>query len=168
MQRVVSQIINNQLTAPTKIPKKVSMVKQEAAPPSMAGVAGMDGMSGGSANGVMGGILGGLGQGAPEVKAAPPKRIAVSAGVIAGNRIGGEEIRYPPIAKAAHIQGTVVLQAMISREGTIQDLRVLSGPPMLQQAAIEAVRTWRYRPYLLNGQPVEVETTITVIFTLSN
>jgi protein TonB len=73
---------------------------------------------------------------------------------------------YPPIAKAARVQGTVVLQAMISKQGTIQDLRVVSGPAMLQGAAMDAVKTWRYRPYLLNNEPVEVETTINVIFTL--
>ena len=73
---------------------------------------------------------------------------------------------YPLIAKATHTQGTVVLQATISRQGTIENLRVTSGPLMLQQAAVDAVRTWRYRPYLLNGDPVEVETTVNVIFTL--
>ena len=115
----------------------------------------------------MGGILGGIGTGpAPVVKAAAPKKIAVSAGVIAGNKIGGVDPRYPPIARAARIQGTVVLQATISKGGTIENLRVLSGPPMLQQAAEEAVRTWRYKPYLLNGDPVEVETQVNVVFTL--
>jgi protein TonB len=141
------------------------MVKEEAQPPSMAGVAGMEGN--GSAGGVMGGILGGIGTGpAPVVKAAAPKKIVVSAGVIAGNKVGGEDIRYPPIARSARIQGTVVLQATISKGGTIENLRVLSGPPMLQQAAIQAVRTWRYKPYLLNGEPVEVETQVNVDFTL--
>ena len=62
--------------------------------------------------------------------------------------------------------GTVVLQATISKTGTIEDLHVVSGPAMLQQAAMDAVRTWRYRPYLLNNEPVEVETTVNVIFTL--
>ncbi len=73
---------------------------------------------------------------------------------------------YPPIAIAAHAQGTVVLAATISKGGTIENLRVVSGPAMLQQAAVDAVRTWRYRPYLLDGQPVEVETTVNVVFTL--
>jgi protein TonB len=71
------------------------------------------------------------------------------------------------LAKAARIQGDVVLKAIIDREGNIQDLQLMSGHPMLAPAAIEAVKQWRYRPYLLNGQPVEVETTITVIFTLT-
>lgn len=73
---------------------------------------------------------------------------------------------YPPIAVASHTEGTVVLQAMISRNGTIENLRVVSGPIVLQQAALNAVQTWRYRPYLLNGDPVEVETTVNVIFKL--
>ena len=73
---------------------------------------------------------------------------------------------YPPIAKANGIQGTVVLQATISRSGTIENLRVVSGPVMLQQAAMDAVKEWRYRPYLLNGEPVEVETTVNVVFKL--
>ena len=74
--------------------------------------------------------------------------------------------QYPAIAKAARIQGIVVLQATISKSGSIQNLRVISGPPMLQQAAMDAVRSWRYKPYLLNGEPVEVETTINVVFNL--
>ena len=73
---------------------------------------------------------------------------------------------YPPIAKAARVSGTVVLQATISKTGTIENLHVVSGPAMLQQAALDAVKSWRYRPYLLNSEPVEVETTVNVIFTL--
>ena len=74
---------------------------------------------------------------------------------------------YPPIAKVTRKEGTVVLQATISANGTIENLRVVSGHPMLQQAALDAVKEWRYRPYLLNGQPIEVETTINVIFKLT-
>ena len=74
---------------------------------------------------------------------------------------------YPPLARAARIQGQVVLQAVISKQGTIENLRVLSGHPMLVPAAIEAVRQWRYRPYILNNEPVEVETQITVNFSLT-
>lgn len=74
---------------------------------------------------------------------------------------------YPPLARSAGVQGPVVLFAVISKAGTIDNLRVVSGHPMLVPAAIEAVRQWRYRPYILNGQPIEVETQITVNFTLS-
>jgi protein TonB len=73
---------------------------------------------------------------------------------------------YPPIAIAARVQGTVVLEATISKRGTIENLHAMSGPQMLVEAALDAVSTWVYRPYLLNGQPVEVETTVNVIFTL--
>lgn len=73
---------------------------------------------------------------------------------------------YPPLAKSARIQGQVLLQAVISKQGVIENLRALSGPPMLVEAAVEAVRQWRYRPYILNGEPIEVETQITVNFSL--
>lgn len=74
---------------------------------------------------------------------------------------------YPPIARQARIQGTVELRAIISKTGTIENLAVVGGHPMLVTSAVEAVRQWRYRPYLLNGEPVEVETEITVNFLLS-
>jgi protein TonB len=75
---------------------------------------------------------------------------------------------YPPLARAARIQGVVELQATISRQGTIEHLQVLQGHPMLVRAAVEAVQRWRYRPYILNGEPMEVETQITVRFSLAN
>ena len=74
---------------------------------------------------------------------------------------------YPPIARAAHVGGTVVLHAIIAKDGSIQQLSVISGPPMLVGAATDAVRQWRYKPYLLNGEPTEVDTTITVNFNLN-
>ena len=74
---------------------------------------------------------------------------------------------YPYPAKVAHVQGSVVLAAMISADGTIKKLQALSGHPMLVPAALDAVSQWRYRPYLLNGEPVDVETSVNVIFTLS-
>jgi len=100
------------------------------------------------------------------VKAAAPKTIKISGGVMVGNLLLKTQPVYPPIAKAARVSGTVVLQASISKTGSIENLKVVSGPAMLQQSAIDAVRQWRYRPYLLNGEPVEVETTVNVIFTL--
>jgi protein TonB len=85
---------------------------------------------------------------------------------MAGNKLSGANPQYPAIARAARVQGTVVLGATISKSGTIENLHVISGPAMLAAAAEEAVRAWRYRPYLLNGRPVEVETTVQVIFNL--
>jgi protein TonB len=73
---------------------------------------------------------------------------------------------YPQIAKTAHVQGTVLLHAVISKDGSVQELQYVSGPPLLMKAAMDAVREWRYQPTLLNGEPVEVETTISVIFSL--
>ncbi len=90
----------------------------------------------------------------------------VSSGVMTGLLINRTAPPYPVIARVAGVQGTVILQATISRSGTIENLRVISGQPMLQQAALDAVKTWRYRPYLLNGQPIEVETTVNVVFSL--
>jgi len=84
-----------------------------------------------------------------------------------GNLIRRVQPEYPALAKQARIQGTVVLRAVINREGAIQDLQVISGHPLLVQAAINAVRQWRYRPYYLNDQPVEVETQVMVNFSLS-
>jgi protein TonB len=85
----------------------------------------------------------------------------------AGDLIHKVQPAYPPLARTARIQGVVVLQAVISKQGTIENLSVLTGHPMLTAAAIEAVRQWRYRPYILNNEPVEVETQITVNFSLA-
>jgi protein TonB len=74
---------------------------------------------------------------------------------------------YPALARSARVQGQVVLQAVISKQGAIENLKVLTGHPLLVPAAIEAVRQWRYRPYVLNNEPVEVETQITVNFSLA-
>jgi TonB family protein len=94
------------------------------------------------------------------------KKIKVDGRVIAGNILVKTRPEYPAVAKAARIQGTVVLQAVISKDGTVESLQVLEGPPLLQQAALDAVKTWKYRPYLLNGEPVAVGTTINVVFAL--
>jgi periplasmic protein TonB len=88
----------------------------------------------------------------------------VSSGVVAGNLLAPIHPDYPQIAKMTHTEGTVVIDAIISRAGNIESARVVSGPPMLQSAALAAVRQARYRPFLLNGQPTEVQTTITINF----
>ena len=84
-----------------------------------------------------------------------------------GNLVLRVQPDYPAIARQARVQGQVVLRAVISREGTIENLQVLSGPPMLVRAAVNAVQQWRYRPYVLNGEPIEVETEVKVNFVLS-
>lgn len=101
---------------------------------------------------------------APPVTVAHPLRLSHMS---EGDLIRKVQPAYPALARSARIQGIVVLQAVISKQGTIENLRLLSGHPMLAPAAIEAVRQWRYRPYILNNEPVEVETQITVNFSLA-
>jgi protein TonB len=103
----------------------------------------------------------------PVVRREHTAPVPVSSFVVEGLLINKTIPVYPFIARASRTEGTVVLAAIISKGGTIENLRVVSGSPMLQEAALDAVKTWRYRPYLLNGEPVEVETTVTVIFRLA-
>jgi len=113
--------------------------------------------------------IGVLGDGhGPVVSVRPAKEqtglLHVSKGVSEGMLLAPIRPVYPVIAKAAHVEGAVVVEAVISRTGTIESLHVVSGPQMLQNAALEAIREARYRPYRLNGEPTDVQTTITVIF----
>jgi|SRR5580700_699931 TonB family protein len=96
----------------------------------------------------------------------PSKPIAVAPGVMAAQKISGPNPIYPPDAKKARVQGEVVLDAVIGKDGKVENLNVVSGPPMLQSSSIEAVRQWIYKPFLLNGDPVEVRTSIHVIYSL--
>jgi periplasmic protein TonB len=125
----------------------------------VGGVVG--GVPGGSAGGVLGGLITST---APPPKVAAPQKLRVSSGVAVGLLINRVEPQYPQMAKIAHVQGDVELQATISKTGLIENLRAVSGHPILIQAAMDAVKQWRYKPYLLNGEPVEIETTITVKF----
>ncbi len=165
-----TEIDRGQLKAPTAIPKKIAMIKEDETP-SMGGVPGgvIGGVPGGQAGGVVGGVLGSIVQSAPTAvpKEATPQRIKVSAGVVQGLLIRRVTPVYPPLAKQARISGTVVLQAVIGKDGSIQNLRAVSGHPMLIPSALEAVKQWRYKPYFLNGEPVEVDTQVTVNFTLA-
>ncbi len=97
-----------------------------------------------------------------------PLRVNISAGVAAGMIQQKTIPEYPANAKAAGVSGTVVLQVLIGKDGRIADLHVIGGPGELQRAAVDAVRTWTYKPYLLNGAPVEVSTTVNVVFALSH
>jgi protein TonB len=116
----------------------------------------------------MGGPDNPFGRGAhPDVRPAGPAPMQhVSSGVMQGMLIDKVIPTYPAVAQATRTSGTVVLQATISQTGTIENLRVVSGPVLLRQAALDAVKEWRYKPYMLNGQPVEVETAVSVEFKL--
>jgi protein TonB len=104
---------------------------------------------------------------APKSDTGPPQRVRVSQGVSTSLLIKKVAPQYPDDAKQARIQGSVVLQALIDKNGDVADLALVSGHPMLAPAAIKAVKQWKYKPYLLNGQPVNVETQIVVRFSLS-
>ncbi len=167
---IQTDIVNGQLRTPTKIPQKVQMIKEdEAPPPVMASTGVVGGVPGGIPGGSMGGVIGGMISSTPVAvpKIATPQRVRVSSGVQSGLLIRKVNPSYPPLARQARIQGVVLLQAEISKEGNIINLQLISGHPMLAPSAIEAVKQWRYKPYLLNGEPVEVETQIQVNFTLA-
>lgn len=170
VKQIQTDIVNGQLRTPTKIPEKVQMIKEEEAPPpAMATTGVVGGVPGGVPGGSMGGVMGSILSSTPVAvpKVATPQRVRVSQGVSAGLLVRKVNPNYPPLARQARIQGQVLLQAEISKDGSIQNLRLISGHPMLAPAAIEAVKQWKYKPYLLNGEPVEVETQVQVNFTLS-
>ena len=96
-----------------------------------------------------------------------PQRVRVSEDIVQGLMLKKVPPVYPPLAKQARIQGTVLLKVTISKSGDVENLQLISGHPMLAPAAIEAVKQWKYKPYLLNGEPVEVETQVQVNFTLA-
>ena len=171
--KVASDFANGQLRTPGRIPAKVQMIKEDDAPPPAAISAGVvGGVPGGIPGGQLGGVIGGILSSTSSVAAVAnltkqtPQRVRVSPGVSKGLLIYRTEPTYPPLARQARIQGVVVLTAVIDKVGNIQNLQVVSGHPMLAPAAIEAVKQWRYKPFLLNGQPLEVETTVTVTFQL--
>jgi protein TonB len=158
-----SELDEGRVTAPGKIPKIIKYVDPGEAP--FAGpVIGNDlgsSVPGGDGPSPFGGRK-------PVTVVHPDLAglVHVPSSLIGGYLIYKSLPSYPVIAKTVGVEGTVVLQATISKVGMIENLRVISGPPMLQQAALDAVKTWRYRPYLLSQQPVEVETTVNVIFKL--
>ena len=165
----VHLIHDGELKAPTVIPKKVNIIKEEEQPPDVGGAMGgvVGGVAGGSASGVLGGIIGGTSGG--NMPPPPPKSnkpLRVGGNVAAANLIRQVTPVYPQIAKTAHVSGTVVLHAIISKDGSIEELTYVSGPPLLMKAAMDAVHQWRYKPTMLNGEPVDVDTTISVVFTL--
>lgn len=167
------------LVQPTEIPDEIAIIKEEDMPPPAATIAGVvGGVPGGTVGGSLGGVIGGIISGQPQVapppppppvkkKKATPKRIRVGGSVQKARLAKKVAPRYPPLARQARIQGVVKLTAIIARDGTVEKLEVGGGHPLLVPAAIEAVKQWRYKPTLLNGEAVEVVTQIDVIFRLS-
>jgi protein TonB len=175
------QFVVGHLTAPVTVPKQVANLKeQEFAPPSEAtGLAGgvPGGVPGGQIGGVIGGIVGSIPSAGPppppsspvqnELKAATPQRIRLGGNLQAANLLHQVTPAYPVLAKAGRVQGTVRLNAVIGKDGMVREITLISGHPLLVQAAMQAARQFIYRPTYLNGQAVEVDTVIDVQFHLT-
>jgi protein TonB len=154
---VARLIQSGKLMQPRAIPKEVAVFKEAELPPDVV-----------NNTGVFGGIPG---QGISAMAPPPPKpttptRVKQGGNVTAASIITQTRPVYPPLARQARIQGNVVLHAIIDKDGKVAQLEVISGHPLLVQAALDAVKQWRYKPTQLNGDPVEVDTTITVTFTM--
>ena len=162
-------MMGDTIVMPRSIPDQIAQVNDHGIMPAPQVPAGL-GVEGGTGQfGARNGVLNGFGVGvspmAPPASApvARPPRISH---IMEGNLIFRVQPTYPALARQARIQGSVVLRAIISRDGRIENLQLIDGHPMLVQSAMEAVRQWRYRPYILNDEPVEVETVVTVNFIL--
>ncbi|MGZ4824843.1 MAG: energy transducer TonB [Terriglobales bacterium] len=174
-RRVEQTQVRSEMEVPLKIPQRVTTIKDlpqsdqiaDAAPAAGGVVGGVPGgVEGGTVGGVMGGVLGGVGAAVP--KLAAPNRVKVSSGVTQGLLIHQVKPEYPAVARSSGTQGTVVLQAVIGKDGRVKEVRIVSGLPMFTQPAVAAVKQWQYKPYVLNGQPVEIESTVTVNFKLAS
>src|SRR5712672_4306450 len=156
-----------QLTAPTAIPKTVSAGSDnvgEAAPD-------FGGVEGGVPRGVIGGVLGGTRTSAPTPPPAPrpvQKTVRVGSHIKPPRQTYSADPVYPPLARESHIWGTVVVDAVIDEHGNVVQARVVSGHPLLMDAALKAVLLWKYEPTTLNGQPVSVELQVQVHFKLNS
>jgi len=157
-----SEMDQGHIFAPPRIPPYIAIVGKPEAPPT-AEIPGWE-----TASALPNGpesIF--RGQPTPTVRPDLRGPVRLPSSIVAGLLIHKTIPVYPAIAKAIRLEGTVVLQATISKAGTIENLHVVSGPAPFQQATLDAVKSWRYKPYLLNGEPVEVETTVNVVFTLA-
>ncbi|MGA8869944.1 MAG: energy transducer TonB [Candidatus Acidiferrales bacterium] len=156
----------SKLTAPAVIPAKIKIVADQA-PPDLG--AGVSGVVGGVPGGVLGGIIGGVTDNVKTIPPPPPPErriVRVGGDVKPPVPISTPQPTYPPVAKAAHVEGLVVIDAIIDEEGNVVQARVVEGPPLLVAAALETVAKWKYQPTYLNGQAVSIRTHIQVMFRL--
>src|ERR1700731_4021653 len=156
------------LVTPKVIPQDIKIIKEDAPDMSSMGMQGgvVGGVAGGQMGGVIGGVIGG-GGGAPPPPKPAQTRIRQGGQVQAAKLVNKVQPLYPPLARQTRISGMVRLHAIIGKNGGVEQLEVMSGHPLLVQAALDAVKQWRYQPTQLNGDPVEVDTTIDVIFSLN-
>ncbi len=161
---------DGRILVPPEIPDHVEQITDEAAP-APVDISQLSVPGGTGDRMARNPVFGSTGTGLNDIIPPPPAPVAARplrlSQVMEGYIIHRVQPEYPALARQARIQGSVVLRALISRDGRIENLQVLNGHPMLAPAAVEAVRQWRYRPYYLNHEPVEVETQITVNFTLA-
>jgi periplasmic protein TonB len=164
---------NGKLLAPTVIPKEIALLKEAPiAPDSFGGVEGgvPGGVPGGQMGGVIGGVIGGVlstGVKPPLPAAKPNAPIRVGGRVKPPKAIVQVHPEYPLLAKQARIQGQVQIDAILDEQGNVVEMRVVSGPPLLHQAALDALKQWKYEPVYLNDQPIAVEMIVTINFQLS-
>jgi protein TonB len=156
-----------EMTAPVAIPKDIARIT-DAAPPASIPSGARGGIIGGTAGGVNGGLLGGVLGGAGTMQPPPPPKepIRVGGNVKEPKIVHIEQPKYPPEAKRANVTGVVILEATVTEQGTVEKVKVISGPPMLVGPAVEAVSKWRYEPTYLNGQAVPVILTARISFSL--
>ncbi len=170
---VQSNLADDVLITPPSIPRHVAVIEETTAPPQVSynDVVGVDG---GLGSGTREGVWRSVADSAPRAvlppppAPAPPTRVFRISSILQGSLIHSVQPVYPALARTARIQGSVVLSAVISKSGTMENVRVVRGHPMLVGAAVDAVSQWRYRPYILNDEAIEVETQITVNFTLAD
>ena len=164
-----SNIYEGRLVPPNRIPDYIVQTPDEPPPVGLGNGPTVPGSTNTNAptSGFMTTLLNNIHPSVAHPSVANSKPVIVSRGVSEGLLIHQVKPTYPHLAIITHTQGEVILQAVIGKDGTIQNLRVVSGHPMLIKSAVDAVQQWRYRPYLLNGEPVEVETQVRVTFTIS-
>ncbi len=166
---VESNLANNVPIAPRSIPRHIAIIDEVEAPPQVSYNTG-PGVEGSTGDATTESVWKGLGSARPAVPQTPPVptiRKFRPSSLLEGSLIRRVQPVYPPLARSVRVHGAVVLAALIGKEGAIENLRLISGHPMLVPAAIAAVSQWRYKPYILNGEAIEVETQITVNFILS-
>ena len=159
---------NGKLTAPTAIPKRVTIIKEEAQPEDTVGVVGgvPGGIPGGQVGGVLGGIIGGTGPAGPPPPPPTKRIVRVGGDLKAPRQIFRVDPTYPILAKQARIQGVVIIDAVIDEKGNVVQAHVISGAPLLISSALEAVMRWKYQPSFLNGEPISVAMHVEVNFVL--
>ena len=160
------------LLAPTYIPRQVAQIKEAPLEPeAMGGVAG--GVPGGVPGGQLGGVIGGIVGAASQTQVPlPPAAMNSRTPIRVGGRVRPPRMVYraapvyPVLAKATHLQGVVQIDSVIDAEGNVVEMKAVSGPPLLIQAALDAVKQWKFEPTYLNDQPVSVQLVVTVTFQL--